>query len=89
MPFEKGISKVPGSGRQKGVTNKDNANIRAMILESLSMAGGVEYLYRQSQEQPVAYLGLIAKVIPKEVEATIKEEDRTITINIVDAKKPE
>lgn len=64
MPFEPGHKLSPG--RKKGVPNKINADLRNMILESLELAGGRDYLRRQATENPSAYMSLVGKVIPKE-----------------------
>ena len=57
----------PGPGRPKGVPNKINGQLREMILEALDNAGGVEYLQRQADANPNAFLGLIGKVLPMQV----------------------
>lgn len=64
MPFEPGHKLSPG--RKKGVPNKINADLRQMILDSLEDAGGRDYLRRQAEENPSAYMALVGKVIPKE-----------------------
>ena len=51
-------------GRQKGTPNKVNGDIKAMILEALHGIGGVAYLKRQANENPTAFMGLLAKVLP-------------------------
>jgi len=38
-----------------------------MIVEALDKAGGVEYLVKQSREQPVAFMGLVGKVLPLQI----------------------
>lgn len=53
-------------GRQKGTPNKDVANIRQMIEDALEMAGGAEYLRRQSGENPAAFMSLVGRILPKE-----------------------
>ena len=35
-----------------------------MILAALDQAGGVDYLYRQAEESPAAFMSLIGKVLP-------------------------
>lgn len=63
-----GIGKgTPGPGRKKGVPNKVTTEIRSMIAQALDNAGGVEYLTRQANENPVAFMGLVGKAMPKEV----------------------
>lgn len=60
-----GIGKgTPGPGRPKGAQNKVNAQLKDMILQALDGAGGVEYLQRQADESPAAFLSLIGKVLP-------------------------
>lgn len=38
-----------------------------MILQALDAKGGVEYLARQADENPTAFLTLIGKVLPLQV----------------------
>jgi hypothetical protein len=54
----------PVGGRPKGSQNKINADIRAMILEALDDVGGPRYLSRQAVENPVAFMGLLGKILP-------------------------
>lgn len=56
-----------GKGRPKGAANKMTRELKEMILEALDKAGGVEYLVRQADEKPVAFLGLVGKVLPLQV----------------------
>ena len=60
-----------GQGRPKGVPNKVTSDLKEMILGALAAQGGVKYLIRQSDENPAAFLTLVGKIIPKEVDATI------------------
>jgi hypothetical protein len=78
--------KTPGSGRQKGVTNGDTAKLRALILGALDDVGGQEYLATQAVEQPVAFLGLIGKVLPKEVAQQIDLTSSLKSITIINAE---
>lgn len=57
-------SSTSGQGRPKGSPNKDTADIRALIVGALHKAGGVDYLARQAEANPVAFLNLIGKVMP-------------------------
>lgn len=59
--------KREGSGRKKGVPNKINADIKGMILEALSAKGGAQYLIDQADMNPVAFMGLVGKVLPMTV----------------------
>lgn len=69
----RGSPKTPGSGgSRKGIPNKVSADVREMVRGALTDAGGREYLARQADENPTAFLSLIGKVIPKEIEAHVE-----------------
>lgn len=54
-------------GRKKGTPNKVNAELKDMILGALNKAdreGGEAYLVKQAHENPVAFMGLVGKVLP-------------------------
>ena len=57
-------------GRRKGVPNKTTQLLKDAILLAAAEAGGgdiVAYLARQADENPVAFMGLLSKVLPTEV----------------------
>lgn len=62
-----------GPGRPKGVPNKNTGLIREMIAKALDEAGGVEYLVDCAKDprSKSAFLALIGKVMPVQVEADI------------------
>ena len=62
MARPKGQPKI--GGRQKGTPNKVTGELRQMILNCLDNCGGVEYLQRQADENPTAFLTLVGKVLP-------------------------
>jgi hypothetical protein len=55
---------TPGPGRPKGSANKVTSDVKAMVLEALSKAGGVDYLIAQSASNPNAFMTLVGKVLP-------------------------
>lgn len=57
-------------GKPKGAKNKTGKLIREMVAEALDNAGGAEYLQRQADEHPAAFLALVGKVMPVQVEGT-------------------
>ena len=59
-----------GKGRGKGNLNKNTAAIKDMIDQALREAGGVEYLKRQALENPAAFMGLLGKILPKDINLT-------------------
>ncbi len=54
-------------GRVKGTPNKVTASLKDMILQALDQQGGAEYLYRQADEYPAAFMTLVGKVLPMQV----------------------
>jgi hypothetical protein len=81
MPVSGGGSK-PGErrgGRQKGTPNKLSGDIKAMILAALDKAGGAEYLYRQALDNPNAFLSLVGRVLPMQLNATFKGDGRDLS----------
>jgi hypothetical protein len=59
-----------GPGRPKGVPNKVNALLRDEILQAAEAAhpeGRVGYLAVQAQENPVAFMTLLGKVLPTQI----------------------
>lgn len=56
-----------GKGRKKGVPNKVNTEIKDMIAGALSEAGGQKYLVRQARKNPNAFLGLVGRILPRDI----------------------
>jgi len=69
-------------GRPRGM-DKTNSDIRRMILVALNNAGGAKYLERQAHANPVAFMGLLGKILPHQMklEADMKG-DQPVTINL-------
>jgi hypothetical protein len=63
-----------GKGRPKGARNKLTRDIKEMIRAALDKAGGVSYLVKQARDNPTAFLSLLGKVIPTQIDATTKRE---------------
>lgn len=64
--------------RARGRTspNKIPATIKEMVERALHKAGGVDYLARQAEQNPVAFMGLVGRVLPLQ----IKSDDPTSSI---------
>ncbi|MFZ2403698.1 MAG: hypothetical protein WAW41_01075 [Methylobacter sp.] len=75
----KGSPKTPGSGRKKGVTNGDTAKLRELILGALDDVGGRKYLAAQALENPAAFMTLIGKVLPKDVNVGGQPDNPVVT----------
>jgi hypothetical protein len=69
--------KGKGPGRPKGSVNKVTADIRTMIEGALSAKGGQKYLEKQAEANPVAFMGLVGKCLPKDV--IIDVTNRTVS----------
>lgn len=63
----KSLANLTGRGRPKGVPNKTTTKVKEAILAALDKAGGVDYLARQADENPSAFLTLVGKVLPLQV----------------------
>jgi hypothetical protein len=59
-------------GRKKGTPNKTTALLKDAILEAAQKAGDQEgmvgYLHKQATSNPTAFLGLLGKVLPMQVQ---------------------
>lgn len=91
MPFEKGHKS--GGGRPKGSPNKHTAEIKECILEAGHRAGNkhgkdgmTSYLEHQAVENPTAFMGLIAKVIPSTTQGP--NADGSMTLRFIMGEEP-
>lgn len=70
------MAKKPKTGgRKKGTPNKITALLRDEILQAAEEAhpeGRMGYLRQQAQDNPTAYLTLLGKVLPMQVEGAGK-----------------
>jgi hypothetical protein len=66
MVFDAGHPKL--GGRRQGVPNKVSGEVKSMVLEALRLKGGIEYLQRQADENPTAFMALLGKLLPKQVD---------------------
>jgi hypothetical protein len=66
---EPGRKRQKTGGRAKGTPNKATAALKDMILNALGQVGGEDYLIRQSEENPTAFMTLVGKVLPLQVNA--------------------
>ena len=75
MPAPKGTRPpAAGKGRPKGARNKLTRDIREMIRAALDKAGGIAYLVKQAELNPTAFMSLLGKMIPTQIDAPIKRE---------------
>lgn len=75
-----------GKGRKPGSKNKIPSSVKEMILQALQNVGGAEYLERQAVENPSAFLSLLGKLIPQEIDASVEGTTYTGGIVAIPAK---
>ena len=65
------MARIKGSektgGRKPGSLNKITKDINEALIESFDILGGVNYLVEQGKANPVAYMSLLGKKLPKDV----------------------
>jgi len=64
-----------GGGRPKGSPNKITASIKEAIEAAFRGVGGAEYLMQQARENPQAFMTLLGKIIPAQVQAELTGKD--------------
>lgn len=58
-------------GRKAGTPNKLTKAVKEMVIEALDEAhedGGVAYLKQQAKDNPTAFLSLVGKVLPLQLQ---------------------
>ena len=76
-------SRPKTGGRKKGTPNKITALLKDEILQAASDAhpeGRVGYLTQQAKENPTAFMTLLGKVLPTQVEGTGDDGEFKIVI---------
>lgn len=56
-----------GAGRPKGSISTESKDIREMVVGALCAVGGQDYLARQAEQNPVAFMALVGRVLPLQV----------------------
>jgi hypothetical protein len=72
-----------GNSYRKGKPLKLTQDIRDMIKSALDEAGGKDYLLIQARDNPVAFMGLVGKLVPKDINANVKADLVMTTISRV------
>lgn len=53
--------------RTKGAIGRLNRDMKDVIHLAFQRAGGIDYLVRQAEAEPKAFMGLLGKIVPAEV----------------------
>tara|TARA_R100001086_G_scaffold211289_1_gene127189 strand:+ start:1743 stop:2027 length:285 start_codon:yes stop_codon:yes gene_type:complete len=77
-----------GAGRKKGGTNAVNKLIKDAVIEAAEIVGAdgegkdglVGYLQKRAEDQPQAFMGMLSRIIPTQVEGT--GDDGEIKISV-------
>ncbi len=67
-----------GMGRPVGSKNKTTASIKAAIEAAFQGVGGHEYLMQQAKENPQAFMTLLGKIIPAQVQTELTNPDGSL-----------
>src|SRR6516162_1991850 len=59
-------------GRVKGTPNKLSASVKTMIRGALNELGGTQYLVEQGRANPSAFLSLVGRVLPMQVDGRVE-----------------
>jgi len=60
----KSLANLRAGGGRAGMPSKIHHSIKEMVEKALHKAGGVDYLAQQAHKNPVAFMGLIGRVLP-------------------------
>ena len=63
--------KREGAGRPAGAVNKLNAELKTIITNAFEELGGASYLVEVGRNNPVAFLNLLGKIVPKDIKADV------------------
>lgn len=72
----------PGSGRKKGSGNKTPSEVIEDIVLAYRKLGGIKYLVEIGEERPDLFIGLLGKVIPKNIKAEIDMKPQVKVIDL-------
>lgn len=59
-------------GRQKGTPNKLTADVKTLLMGALDELGGQAYLVKQGRANPTAFLSLLGRVLPRQIDAKVE-----------------
>ena len=72
------VKRQPPGGSRKGRPNKITSDLKEMVFGALENGGGQKFLEQQMKENPTAFMTLLGKFVPKDLNVTADS-----TINII------
>lgn len=78
-----------GGGSRKGTPNKLTSELKDMIEGALSDVGGRQYLVEQARENPVAFMTLVGKIIPRDLNVSGQIKHTLESLILAGLQKPE
>jgi len=75
-------------GRVAGTPNKFSGAVRELILAALDGVGGQAYLERVAEQNPAAFLTLLGKVLPLQVQGPAADGAHQVTIVVEGVPPP-
>ena len=69
-----------GKGRPKGVTNKLTKTVKEAIEAAFEQVGGADYLARMAIQEPTAFMTLLGKILPQQVNMNTKGDGIKIIV---------
>jgi len=75
-------------GRVAGTPNKFSGAVRELILAALDGVGGQAYLERVAEQNPAAFLTLLGKVLPLQVQGPAADGAHHVTIVVEGVPPP-
>lgn len=70
-------------GRVKGTPNKTTKELKDLIRGALDKVGGLDYLAKQADENPVAFMSLLGRILPAEIKAQVDADIKGLPTHIV------
>lgn len=81
------IGKKTGGGSRKGIPNKATKELKDMIQGALDAKGGQKWLEQQMDKSPAAFMTLLGKILPKDVNVGGQKDNPVVsTIKLVAMK---
>ena len=66
------VKRNPPGGSRKGRPNKVTKALKEMIQDALTEVGGSDYLVKQAEENPTAFMTLLGRTLPKDLNLDAK-----------------